>query len=139
MALELLFAGENELMTSLLPAIEIDIPVPLEDGDEIDLVDYFSGFISDDMGELNGELLPALNLDVKDERATVYEVVIDDVEVTDDGIAIHYSYLCSAYYGCKDMDYADEETGVAWGRKVGDKWVFQRYVSPEPRSTLDEF
>lgn len=126
-------------MTTSLPVIEISIPTPGEEGDEIDLVDYFSDFICDDMGELGGELLPALNLDTKDERATVHEVNIEDVEVTDGGVAVHYSYSYSAYYGCKDMDYADDEIGTAWGKKVGDKWVFERHVSPEPRSTLDEF
>jgi len=90
-------------------------------------------------GELIGALLPALNLDVKDERATVYKVAINDVEVTDDGVVIHYSYSYSAYYGCKDMNYADDENGTMRGKKMGDKWVFERHVSPEPRSTLDEF
>jgi len=126
-------------MTKPLPVIEIDIPTPEEEGDEIDLVDYFSDFICDGMGELGGELLPALNLDTKDERATVYEVNIEDVEVTDDGVALHYSYSYSAYYGCKNMDYADDENGTVRGKKMGDKWVFARHVSPEPRSTLDEF
>lgn len=46
-------------MTTPLPVIEIDIPIPEEAGDEIDLVDYFSDFICDDIGELGGDLLPA--------------------------------------------------------------------------------
>lgn len=126
-------------MTTQTPFVEIDIPVPEEDGDEIDLVDYFSNFISNDMGELNGDLLVALNLDTKDERAIVYEVRIEDVETSDDGVAIHYSYSYSAYYGCKDMDYADDETGTTLGKKVGGRWVFERYVSPKPPSTFEEF
>lgn len=138
-AYRFLSTGENECMTTSLPVIEIDIPVPEDKGDEIDLINYFSDFISDEMGELGGELLPAFNLETRDERATVHEVSIEDVEVTDDGVAIHYSYSYSAYYDCKDMDYADDENGTARGKKVGDKWVFARHVNPEPRSTLDEF
>lgn len=125
-------------MSTLHIPIEIEIPAS-DDGEEIDLVEYFSQFIVDSQGDLGGDLIPALHLYVKDDRAVVDSVVIEDVELNAEGVAINYTYTYSAYYGCRDMNYADSDWGTVFGKKIGENWVFEHWVRPLPRSTHEEY
>lgn len=120
------------------PLPDIRVPIPFPEDEEVDLVGYFADLISDEFGEIGGDLLPALDLDVNDDRATIDEISIEEVVIHEEGVAVHYSYTYSAYYGCDDMNYSDEETGTAFGKRVGTEWVFERHVSPERQAPNEE-
>ena len=94
--------------------------------------------VSDESGELSGDLLLAFDLDVDDDRATIDEISIEGVEIHEDGVAVHYSYVYSAYYGCDDMNYSDEEIGIEIGKRVDNEWVFERHISPERLAPNEE-
>lgn len=75
-----------------------------------------------------------------DERATVHEVKITDVEVDKKTIAIHYEYDFSAYYGCRDINHAGtSDEDVIVGARQGNTLSFDKFKPPEPRSTFEEF
>lgn len=122
----------------LLPAsaeIRISIPEGFEseddDVDEPDLDRYFAGL-------LRGSFRAALDLDLEDDRAVVDDVKIESVEAHGDGIGVSYIVSISAYYGCSDQDYADDDHRFVDGVRDGDVWVFKRHVPPERLSPKDE-
>ncbi len=110
----------------------IDIPDHIEDDGELaewvrDNPDLFSSAMDLDASQI-------------DDRATVHEVTITDVEIDEESIVIHYEYEFSAYYGCRDMNYegvSDEEVIV--GARQGNTIEFQKFTPPERRSTYEEF
>lgn len=119
--------------------IEIDIPVGEAPEDEIDLVDYLSGFIQTD-GELGGPLLDAFDLDVSNSRAIIDDVEIDMVTVDENGdVEIQYRFTWSAFFGCDGMNKTDQVHGAVTGAKKDGKWLFEPHVRSKSRSTLDEF
>ncbi len=82
-----------------------------------------------------------LDLDVShiDMRALVYGVRITDVSI--DGVAIGVSYAVdyNIYNGCKDMDVDDSEDGFVEGVRTADGWLFEDFLPPPKRTTVDEF
>jgi len=106
----------------------IEVPDHLEK-DEIS--DYFRDNID--------ELRPALDLELEDDRAQINEIEIENFELFDDVVHIEYVIQYSAYYGCKDMDYADEDQRLVSGRRNGRSFEFEVFVPPPSRSTIDEF
>ena len=116
---------------------EIRIPIP-QDLEEDALKAYFQQKINSGSG-VAGKLIAALDLDLDDDRATVDEVEIEEVACFEDEVVIQYTVNFSAYYGCSDQDYADEDCRTVTGQRYEDCWVFQIHISPEPRSTRDEF
>lgn len=72
----------------------------------------------------------AFDMDVQDERANIDEVKVDDVDLDGDAVVIHFTYHFSAYYGCRDQNYADSESGIAVGKVVGKTWTFDPYIPP---------
>ncbi|RYD76054.1 MAG: hypothetical protein EOP84_17420 [Verrucomicrobiaceae bacterium] len=109
--------------------VRVQIPVPNEDGDEIDLAAFFAE-------QLDGQFKETLDYEVAeyDERATIDEIEITEVEVAGDQITVQYSISYSAYYGCKDQDYAD--VAERWD---GDFWLFDLFVPTPVRTTFEEF
>ena len=115
---------------------EICIPIPpdLEDEEEgIDLIEYVQGYVD--------ELSPAFDLKVDDGdcRTSYVDHQITRVSLTDSGVLIEYEILTHTYYGCKDMD----SDGTVWrnfsGVRSGTHWLFKPSLSPDPRSTFEEF
>lgn len=78
----------------------IRVPIPDED---TDLVWYFDEQVENDQFGLT------LDYSVRehDERAEIDEVRISEVEVSADGVRVHYEIDWSAHYGCSDMNCAD--------------------------------
>jgi hypothetical protein len=114
----------------------IQIPVPIVTDD---LQDYFSQFVTNDSGDVGGSLVAALDLDVPDDRATVDDVSVEDVELHEDGsVTVHYTVQYSAYHGCRDMNYADDDLRAVTGVRDGGDWVFTVYVSPERLAPNEE-
>ena len=85
------------------------------------------------------DLWPAFNLELNDDRASVDEVVIDEVEIFDDTLIVHYRVDFSAYYGCRDMNYSDYDVRYIEVRRKDRVLEFDRFVPPEPRTTFEEF
>jgi hypothetical protein len=85
------------------------------------------------------ELQAAFDLDLDDERATLDECRVQKVTLAGCNVKISYWYSYSAYYGCKDMDYANDNDGEVTGRVEGDEWIFEAHVPEPPRSTFEEF
>lgn len=126
-------------MSTHMHYIEIEIPVALQERDEIDLVDSFHSFIKNEDGDLGGPLLEAFDLDVQNSRAKIDDVDIDNVNVDEDGdVEIQYMFMWSAFFGCDDIDRIEQGRGAVLGMKKGGKWLFTPYRRIE-RSTLDEF
>ena len=86
------------------------------------------------------ELVPAMDLDVSefDDRATVSDVTITEVELDAESICITYTVEYDAYYGCKDMNYADAVERSITGARVGNRFTFDAHTPLPKRTTLDE-
>ncbi len=85
------------------------------------------------------ELLPALDLEVGDDRAVVDNVDIEIFQLSEDRVDIQYIVEYSAYYGCSDMDYSNEDQRVISGTRNGRKFQFEIFITPPKRSTYEEF
>jgi len=85
------------------------------------------------------ELMPAFDLELDDDRAQVDEVSIENLELSKDRVDIEYLVEYSAYYGCRDMNYADEDQRVVSGIRDGRRFEFEIFVPPPRRSTYEEF
>jgi hypothetical protein len=119
----------------------VSIQVPAID-DDTDLVAFFEEQLRDDVGDLHGDFFRAIDTDVSihNDRAVLEDVVIENVEVDAGGNAIvEYRVEYSWFMGCSDMDGSDDDDGTAFGKREGDKWIFEIPKPHERRSTLDEF
>lgn len=116
---------------------EIRIPIPEgfesedDDVDEPDLDVYFAGL-------LRGPFRDALDLDLEDDRAVIDNVKIESVEAHGDDICVSVVLSISAYYGCEDQNYADDDPRFVEGTRDGDDWVFAKHVSREPLAPNEE-
>ena len=115
---------------------EICIPIPpgLEDEDvDIDLIEYLEGYA--------GELSPAFDLKVDDGdcRTSYSGHQIMHASLINDGVLIEYEISTHTYHGCKDMDSEDTIWRSFYGVSNGTHWVFKPSLSPDPRSTFEEF
>ena len=83
----------------------------------------------------------ALDLDIShiDPRAQAFDVRVVDVKVAADHIHAHYQLDYNIYNGCKGMDIDDTYEGCATGVRSAEGWVFEEFIPPPKRSTLDEF
>ena len=107
---------------------------------KISVPDYFDDDqIEEYFRENIDELRSALDLEIQDDRAQVDEIEIEIFQLTEDSLHIEYVVQYSAYYGCKDMDYADEDQRVVSGRREGSLFEFDVFVPPPRRSTFEEF
>lgn len=88
-----------------------------------------------------GDLYPALDMrpDNGDERAVTDEVVVTWVDLEPDQVEVTYEVRYSAYHGCSDRNYAVADERSIVGLVEGTNWIFEKFVPPEPRSTVDEF
>jgi hypothetical protein len=109
----------------------ITVPIP---EDETDLIAYFED-------QLDSAFRDALNFDVvrQRDRAVLDDVRITDVTITEIGVEVSYEIQFSAYLGCRDMNWADEEYYCAFGKKQDEAWLFAHHKPWTPRSTHDEF
>ncbi|MEJ8675537.1 hypothetical protein [Chromobacterium amazonense] len=88
------------------------------------------------------EFCRAMDLDAScyDERATLDQTTITDVEIDQDTVSIWYEFSYSAYYGCRDMNLAGTSDGdTIIGTRKGCALTFETFIAPEPRSTFEEF
>lgn len=119
-----------------MPSV-IRIPIP-EDTSEDALQDYFRPLVEDNHEGRPGKLRPALDLDLDDDRATVYLISLESVEVVGDTVHVSFSLEFSAYHGCRDMNYQDSDWRDIKGTRDGSDWVFPVYVSPAPLAPNEE-
>lgn len=113
----------------------IKIAIPHE---FLNLKGFFGNLINDDIGDLCGELVPALDLDLQDERANVDDVAIIGAEVKGDVVQVYYYVDYSAHFGCRDMNYSERDRRTLTGKVDRDQFVFEKHARAE-RSTHDEF
>lgn len=118
---------------------------PDDEDDVDDLSHFFAEKIFSDPregGDLNGELLPVLDLEVDDhdDRA-----LLDDVQVTEvefDPVAktveVFYNVTYSAHHGCRDLSYTEIDDRSVIGTLEGSNWVFDEYVPPHRLSPSEE-
>lgn len=114
----------------------ITIPIP-EDLSEAELIRFFASAISIEF-EQEGDLVPALDLDLEGDREQLDDVTLEDVEVDEGGVHVHYVVHYSAYLGCRDANYADVDHRTVYGSRSGDCWEFSEYVSPPKRYPNEE-
>lgn len=83
----------------------------------------------------------ALDLDIShiDPRAQGFDIRVVDVVIAGGRIQVHYEMDYNVYNGCKDMDIDDTYEGCAVGVSAPEGWVFDEFVSPPSRTTVDEF
>lgn len=116
---------------------EIFVPFPDgfdsddEDVDERDLVKYFNK-------QLKDQFRGTLDLDLQGDREIVDEMNVTRVEADSDGITVEYNIEYSAYLGCRDQNYADNDDRHVEGVCRGQGWYFKRHVSPEPLARNEE-
>ncbi|AKH38233.1 hypothetical protein BCL69_10555 [Nitrosomonas communis] len=115
-------------MILITKQLKIDIPHEL---DEDEIEGYFHDNVED--------LYSALDLELPDDRAQVDDVQITEFELTDDSVHIEYNVEFSAYYGCDDANYADSDQRSVSGRRDGSTLIFDIFVPPPRRDTVDEF
>lgn len=115
----------------------IRIPIP-DDTSKDALKDYFRPLVEDSHEGRSGELRPAMNLDLIDDRATVDQITLETVEASDDEVHVGFSFEFSAYHGCRDLNYQDSDWRGITGTRDGSDWVFPVYVSPEPLAPNEE-
>jgi hypothetical protein len=106
----------------------IEVPDYLEE-------EQIEGYFRDNIDELR----PAMDLELEDDRAQIDEIEIENFGLSDDSVHIEYGIQHSAYYGCKDMNYADEDQRVVSGRRNGRSFEFDVFVPPPRRSTFEEY
>lgn len=78
----------------------------------------------------------ALDMDVgqgSDSRLTIDEISIDAIHVDEAGITINYTLQYSAYYGCDDANFADEDQRSISGTRIGNRFLFVGQGYPEER------
>lgn len=102
------------------------------------LKSFFDRMIEDDVGDICGELVPALDLDLSNDRENLDGVEIDSVEIKDTKVFIYYYVAYSAHFGCKDMDYTERDCRTLTGRIKEKFFVFDVHT-PAERSTFEEF
>ena len=95
----------------------------------------FEDFFRDNLDDLR----LALDLELEDDRALVDEIEIAEFELTENSVHIEYVVQFSAYYGCRDANYADEDQRAITGRRQGHRFEFDIFVPPPQRDTVDEF
>lgn len=83
----------------------------------------------------------ALDLDIShiDQRAQAFDVRFVDIEIKGDHINAHYEMDYNVFNGCKDMDIDDTYEGCATGSRSEEGWVFQEFIPPPKRNTVDEY
>ncbi|MEB1262535.1 MULTISPECIES: hypothetical protein [Xanthomonas] len=114
------------------PMQPIVIKLPDDLGDE--------GIRSHFLGNID-EYHNALDLDVgqtSDNRVQIDEIDIDKVDLTSDSISIDFTVHYSAYYGCDDANFADEDQRNLYGSRTGNTFTFDRFEMPEQRYPDDE-
>ncbi|MFT7773715.1 hypothetical protein [Roseateles sp.] len=67
------------------------------------------------------------------------DIEVIDVDVSDAGVAVHYSVSWAAFHPCDDKTIQGDTVRVVRGRTEGAHWLFSEAVPPTVRSTLDEF
>lgn len=137
-----LFGSEEPTRKLAVSEVLVDIPSGFEsedeDADEVDLGNLFTELIKDRDGELHGPMLAALDLDLEDDRAVVDDIEIELVEVIGNDIHVSYIVSLSAYHGCSDANYADDDHRMISGTRRGSQWVFDKHVSPEALAPNEE-
>ena len=83
----------------------------------------------------------ALDLDIShiDSRAQGTDVRFVDVQIDGDYIHAHYEMNYNVYNGCKDVDIDDAYEGCATGVRSAKGWIFQEFIPPPKRDTVNEF
>jgi hypothetical protein len=123
-----LFVGHH---TMTKPKLKIDIPSHIKDDDDLAAWIYNNPKLFYD----------AMDLDVSqlDARATVHKVTITNLEIDEHSIFIDYEYAYSAYYGCRDKNYAGtSEENIIVGARKENTLEFEKFTPSEKRSTYDE-
>ena len=60
--------------------------------------------------------------------------------IAGDVVGLSYEFTWSAHYTCDDIStFSKPQFGNITGVLVDGYWVFERFVPPPPRSTLDEY
>lgn len=88
-----------------------------------------------------GDLDAALDLSVVefDELAQLANVAVTAVDVSDAGIAVHYTVTWTSFHACDDRTFGGTHARVLRGRREGDAWVFARHEPlPTRQDTHDE-
>jgi len=80
-----------------------------------------------------------LEVDYLDDRATYMWHTVNDVTVENGQVTVYYTVEYDAYYGCRDMDFSDEDERVVVGRVANGAVVFQTYVQPQQMAPDEEF
>jgi len=109
------------------------IPSDITIEDKSDLLKWFNDDID--------YFIELFNIDpeIHDSRATVDEVYITEVEVSDCSIAVTYAYNWSAYYGCRDMNLCDSDYGRIAFRRIKNEISYDYKPNKRiERNTADE-
>lgn len=108
------------------------LPVP---GPGTDLTRYVDEQVQ------RGGLDAALDLSVVefDELAQLANVAVTAVDVSDAGIAVHYTVTWTSFHACDDRTFGGTHARLLRGRREGDAWVFARHEPlPTRQDTHDE-
>lgn len=62
--------------------------------------------------------------------AEIDNIEIQDITIDGADVYIDLEYSWSAYYGCRDMNAADDENEMISGKRQGNKLIFDKYVEP---------
>lgn len=80
-----------------------------------------------------------LIVDDHDDRAIIYNVVITEIQLSDGDIDIEYDVEFSAYYGCRDQNYADSDSRTINGDRTQAELIFKKFFAPPKRTTFEEY
>lgn len=112
----------------MIKTFRIELPEHLE---ESAIAEYFCENLE--------RVLPAMDLELEDDRAHIDEIEIEHVALSDASVQIKYKVQYSEYYGCKDMNYVDEDWRTITGRRKGRSFEFDEFEPPPSRTSYEEY
>lgn len=113
---------------------EVRVEIPDWVGDDDDEI---ASYLADNMDLYEAALDQTAN--VHDDRSSVDDVSVTNVDVSAHRVVVSYDVDFSAYHGCRDMNYADTHDRELIGRREGRTIIFEKFIPPPPRTTYEEY
>lgn len=108
---------------------------------KIRLIEFLQTQVEVDADSSHGPFINALDLDLShiDQNASVEAVVVTDVLITAETLAVSYDVHYRVFDGCKGVDIKGYVDNKVTGIRTPNGWEFLPFVMQPERSTVDEF
>jgi hypothetical protein len=107
---------------AVMPDNQIIIDIPAHVNTDAKLKDFIHEIIYQLEGAIDRQGVPPV--------AEIDNIEIQDITIDGADVYIDLEYSWSAYYGCRDMNAADDENEMISGKRQGNQLIFDKYVEP---------